>query len=253
MPRVAGLAYEDHGGGDESPPLVFVHGAGGSRLHWPPTLRRLSGVRCLALDLPGHGQSSGEGETSIGGYVRRVDEWRHALGLGRAFLVGHSMGSAIALTAALETPEWVTGLVLVGAGARLPVNPRLLEGTAAPAQFEETVERILQWSFAPRAAPRLVELARRRLHETGPDVLHRDFLACSVFDVQARLGDVHLPTLLVCGAEDRMTPLARTEELARGIEGAAMAVVEGAGHMVMLEKPADVETIVREFLPQKAD
>ncbi len=247
MPTAAGLAYEDHGGGGEGPPLVFVHGAGGSRLHWPPTLRRLSGFRCLALDLPGHGQSSGEGAASIGEYVRGLDEWRQALGFGRACLVGHSMGGAIALTAALEAPGWVSGLVLIGAGARLPVNPRLLEGTADPNRFDDTVEQILRWSFGPRAAPRLVELARRRLHETGPGVLHRDFLACSVFDVQARLGALHLPTLLVWGAQDRMTPLARTEELARGIEGSTTAVVEGAGHMVMLEKPADVEATLREF------
>ena len=248
MRFAARLAYEEHGGGGEIPPLVFVHGAGGNHLHWPPGLRRLSGVRCLALDLAGHGQSPDEGEVSIDDHVRRLDEWRCELGLERAFLAGHSMGSAVVLMAALDTPEWVAGTALLGAGARLPVNPQLLEGIADPATFVETVERIVGWSFGRQAPPRSVELARRRMIETGPAVLHRDFLACSVFDVRARLGDLRLPTVVVSGAEDRMTPAALGEELARSIPDARRVVIEGAGHMVMLEKPAEVEAALRGML-----
>jgi pimeloyl-ACP methyl ester carboxylesterase len=245
LPFAARLAYEEHGGGSENPPLVFVHGAGGSRLHWPPSLRRISGLRCLALDLAGHGQSPDEGEASIDDHVRRLDEWRRELGLERAFLAGHSMGSAVVLTAALNTPEWVAGTALLGAGARLPVNPQLLEGIAHPATFIETVERIVGWSFGRQAPPRRVELARQRMIETGPAVLLRDFLACSVFDVRDRVGGLQVPTVVVCGAEDRMTPPALGEELARSIPNARRIVVEGAGHMVMLEKPDEVETALR--------
>lgn len=248
MPFAARLAYEDHGGGGEIPPLVFVHGAGGSRLHWPSGLRRLSGIRCLALDLPGHGQSPDGGEASIDDHARRLDEWRRELGLQRAFLAGHSMGSAVVLMATLDTPEWVAGMALLGAGARLPVNPQLLEGIADPGSFAETVERILGWSFGRRAPPRMVELARRRMIETGPAVLHRDFLACSVFDVRARLEDLRVPTLVAWGAEDRMTPAGLSEELARSIPDARRVVIEGAGHMVMLEKPGDVEAALRRML-----
>ena len=248
MPFAARLAYEEHGGGSEIPPLVFVHGAGGSRLHWPPSLRRLAGIRCLALDLAGHGQSPDEGEASIDDHVRRLDEWRRELGLVRAFLAGHSMGSAVVLTAALETPEWVVGTALLGAGARLPVNPQLLEGIADPGTFVEAVDKIVGWSFGRQAPPRRMELARRRMIETGPAVLLRDFQACSVFDVRTRLGDVRLPTVVVYGAEDRMTPPALGEELARSIPNARRVVVEGAGHMVMLEKPDEVEAALREML-----
>jgi pimeloyl-ACP methyl ester carboxylesterase len=158
------------------------------------------------------------------------------------------MGSAIALTAALATPDWVAGLVLVGAGATLPVNPRLLEGTADPDRFGETVEAILRWSFGRRASPRLVEQARRRMLDAGPAVLHRDFLACSVFDVRARLRQLRLPAEVMYGSEDRMTPPSANEELARGIEGARTLPIDGAGHMVMLEKPKEIQAAIREFL-----
>jgi len=248
LPFAARLAYEEHGGGSEIPPLVFVHGAGGSRLHWPPSLRRLSGIRCLALDLAGHGQSPDEGEASIDDHVRRLDEWRRELGMERAFLAGHSLGSAIVLTAALETPEWIVGTALLGAGARLPVNPQLLEGIAHPATFIETVDKIVGWSFGRQAPPRRMELARRRMIETGPAVLLRDFLACSVFDVRTRLGDLRVPTVVVCGAEDRMTSPALGEELAKSISDARRVVIEGAGHMLMLEKPDEVEVALREML-----
>ncbi|HSB90702.1 MAG TPA: alpha/beta fold hydrolase [Anaerolineales bacterium] len=251
MPTAAGMAYEEHGGGIKSPPLVFLHGAGGSRLHWPPTMRRLAGSRCLAVDLPGHGESPGEGEDSVAAYAARLDDWRRALGVERAWLVGHSMGSAIALTAGLDSPAWVSGLALLGAAARMPVNPSLLEGTGDPARFGDTVELILRWSFAAGATPRLVELARRRMHEAGPTVLHRDFLACSVFDVQSRLAGLRLPVLIVSGSEDRMVSPARSEELARAIEGATMVVVNASGHMVMLERPGDVESALRRFLSLK--
>ena len=252
MPFAARLAYEEHGGGSEIPPLVFVHGAGGNRLHWPPSLRRLSGLRCLALDLGGHGQSPEEGEASIDDHVRRLDEWRRELGLERAFLAGHSMGSAVVLTAALNSPGWVAGVALLGAGARLPVNPQLLEGIADPGTFVETVEKIVGWSFSRLARPRMMELARRRMIETGPVVLLRDFLACSVFDVRARVGGLRVPTVVVCGAEDRMAPPALGEELARSIPDARLVVIEGAGHMLMLEKPDEVEAALRKMLYSRA-
>jgi pimeloyl-ACP methyl ester carboxylesterase len=204
------------------------------------------------LDLAGHGQSPDEGEASIDDHVRRLEDWRRELGMERAFLAGHSMGSAVVLTAALETPEWIAGTALLGAGARLPVNPQLLEGIAHPSTFIETVEKIVGWSFGRQAPPRRMELARRRMIETGPAVLLRDFLACSVFDVRARLGDLRVPTVVVCGAEDRMTPPALGEELARSIPDARRVVIEGAGHMLMLEKPDEVEVALREMLFSRA-
>lgn len=230
----------------QGPPLVFIHGAGGSRLHWPPALRRLPGVRALAVDLPGHGASPPGEESSIEGYAARLGAWQRIVGARPAVLVGHSMGSAIALTLALE--GGAAALVLVGAGPRLRVNPALLEGTARRESFAEAVGRIVRWSFARAAPRRLVETAQRRMLEVAPAVLHRDLLACDAFDASARLGEIDVPTLIVHGAEDRMTPPALGEELACRLRAARRETIEGAGHMVMLERPEAVARLLLDFL-----
>lgn len=248
MPLAANLAYEDHGGGRDLPPIVFLHGAGGNRLHWPPDLRRMAGTRTLALDLPGHGQSPDTNAVTVEDFVVRVDAWRRAIGLERTVVVGHSLGSAIALIYALDVPEAVAALVLVGAGARLWVNPALLEGLADPNQWEATVDQIVRWSFSRQAPTRMVELARRRMLETDPAVMRRDFQACAGFDMTARLGEIQTPTLVVGGLEDRMTPPALGEALAEGIAGARWRPVSGSGHMLMLEQPAALERELRTFL-----
>jgi len=247
LPKVEELNEEEHGGGNQAPPLVFLHGAGGNRLHWPPGIRRLEGVHTYALDLPGHGRSPSAGEATIKDFARRVAAWRGARGVARPVLVGHSMGSAIALTVALGEPQSLAGLILIGAGPRLRVNPVLLEQTAGVETFAAAVEQILQWSFAAPASPRLVRLARRSLLAAGPDVLHRDLQACHAFDATDRLAEVRLPTLVIVGSQDRMTPPRLGEALHQGIGGSRLQAVEGAGHMVMLEQPETVARLLGAF------
>lgn len=242
------MHYEEHGGGNLGPPLVFVHGAGGSRLQWPPALRRLAGRHTLAVDLPGHGRSPIRENPGIDDYARGLAGWRTAVPVHRPVLVGHSMGSAIALTAALEEPTALAGLVLVGAGPRLRVNPELLEGVARPETLDAVVHQIVSWSFAPEADGRMVELARRRMIETGSAVLEDDLRACDAFDITSRLAEIRLPTLIIVGRTDRMTPLRLSEELQAGIAGARVEIIEAAGHMVMLEQPEAVRSLLFDFL-----
>ena len=248
MPQTAGLRYEEHGGGNPGPPLVLVHGAGGSRLHWPPALRRLAGRHTLAVDLPGHGQSPIGENSGIDAYAWGLADWRTAVPVHRPILVGHSMGAAIALTAALAEPAALAGLVLVGAGPRLRVNPKLLEGVAQPETFAAAVHQIVLWSFAPEADARMVELAWRRMTETGSAVLADDLRACDAFDVTSRLAEIRLPTLIIVGRNDRMASLGLSEELQEGIAGSRLQVVESAGHMAMLERPAAVRALLIDFL-----
>jgi len=250
MPEAAGIAYQVFEGDPlrRRPPVVLIHGAGGNRLHWPPQVRRLAGYRVFAVDLPGHGRSPGIGEQSIAGYARRLLQWADAIPFSRAVWVGHSMGGAIAQHLALHTPERVAALALVGPGGRLRVHPTILEGVAKVETFLATVETIVQWSFAPRSDERLRQLAAQRMAETRPTVLHGDFLACDRFDALGEVARITCPTLVLCGAEDRMTPPRYAEYLARHIPNARLVIIPQAGHMVMLEKPEAVAQALREFL-----
>ncbi len=249
MPTITNIFCFSHGVENVSrPPIVFIHGAGGTHLHWPPQARRIPGQRIYALDLPGHGKSGGIGYQSVGDYARAVLEFLDASRLNAAVFVGHSMGSATALTLALDFPKRVLGLGLVGSGARLRVAPQILDSTASEATFPATVKLINDWAFGPSSDPRLKELAEQRMAETRPAVLHGDFLACDEFDVMARLGEISVPVLVVCGADDKLTPVKYSEYLRNHIAGARLATVPAAGHMVMLERPEAFTNALAEFV-----
>ncbi len=250
MPSADGLYYFSHQADDpESPPILLIHGAGGSHLYWPPDIRRLNGFRVIALDLPGHGKSEGIGRQSIRDYVDAVQGFMDAIDMPAAVIVGHSMGSAIALQLALDAPDRVLALVMVAGGSRLRVAPSILENAANPATFPLAVKTINDWAFGAGADPHLRELASQRMEkETRPTVLHGDFLACNDFDVSERLDEVKKPTLLLCGTADKMTPLKYSHALHEEIKGSELVEIEGAGHMLMIEKSHEVAQALEDFI-----
>lgn len=246
MPLAAGIHYYTYRE-SETTPVVLIHGAGGSHLSWSSQIRRMNGFRVYALDLPGHGKSSSAGQQTIPAYTRFILEWMRLVGLPRAIFVGHSMGGAIAQEISLNFPEQVIALGLIGTASRLPVNQQLLEETTSANNFQIAVEKIVSWSFDNSCPPRLKELVARRMAETRPSVLHDDLLACNSFDITARVPEITCPTLVLCGANDRMVPLRAMESLASLIPGAHFEVIPGAGHMVVLEKPQSVADALMGF------
>jgi pimeloyl-ACP methyl ester carboxylesterase len=109
---------------------------------------------------------------------------------------------------------------------------------------------VMEWAFSPAADRRLVELAGERMADMSYEVVLGDFYACDAFDVQGRLAEINSPTLVICGADDKMTPRRFSEHLTEGMPAARLEVVPDAGHMVMLEKPKIVEALIKEFLDQ---
>ena len=249
MPTAAGLYYFVHGEElRDRPPVLLLHGSGGSHLGWPPQIRRLSSQRIFTVDLPGHGKSEGVGRQEITEYGKAVIEFMNAVHLSAAVMVGFSMGSAIALSLALQYRKRVLGLGLIGGGAKMRVAPSTLEMAANPSTFLAAVQKIIENSYSSAVDPRLKELAEEQMAETRQAVLYGDFLACDAFDVMNRVKKIHVPALLICGSADRMTPPNRSEYLRDQIEGAEMHIVEEAGHMVMIEQPNQVANLLSAFL-----
>jgi pimeloyl-ACP methyl ester carboxylesterase len=217
-------------------------------LNWPPEIRRGEGLEVFSVDLPGHGESGSQGENSIRAFAERLVEWMDSLNLEQAIVCGHSMGGAIAMTMGLLAPDRVTGLVLISTGAKLRVHPKILTLTSEPGTFHAAAELVTTWSFSKSVDERLRDLAMERMKEIIPEVAHSDFIACDNFDLMEQLGEIHTPTLVICGEEDLMTPVKFSRYLADQIKGASLYLLPDAGHMAMLERPREVADRIMEFV-----
>ncbi len=251
MPFAGKIHYRKYSGGEEDKtPLILIHGAGGSYLHWPSEIRRMSGESILAIDLPGHGTSPGEGKEVIDAYASDVIGFMDDLGINQAVITGHSMGSAIAQMLSLDYPERVKALILIGTGAKLRVHPKLIQFCISESTYPEAVSQVMEWAFNPQADQRLVELAGERMADTSHEVVHKDFLACDAFDIRDRVKDINQPMLVICGSEDQMTPVRFSQFLVEELPEAHLEIIPNAGHMVMLELPEIVANLIREFIEE---
>ena len=227
--------------------VLFIHGAGGGQYTWSYQKgffeKRFNPI---IIELPGHGGSVGDGEEEIGRYAEHVYSFVKALGLSKIFLVGHSMGGAIVQTLALTHSEVIKGIVLVGTGARLRVFPVVLNGLRD--DFEGTVRKITQFAYSRKAPADLIGKGVFDLMKCRPEVLYGDFLACDHFDIMNEVEKIDLPTLILCGEEDELTPVKYSQFLQNRIKGSKLEVLPHAGHMVMMESPQAFNEKIREFI-----
>lgn len=227
--------------------ILFVHGAGGTHHSWRDQWAGLKGtVRMVIPDLPGHGGSLGSPRESIGEYSAWLREFVREAGIRRFVLAGHSMGGAIAQQAALDRITGLEGLVLVGTGAKLKVHPSITGAIAE--RFREFAPELSEWMIAEESAPYLRDDVTRDILSTRPETFLTDFGACDAFDIRGRLGEIRLPTLVIGGDRDRLTPLRYAEYLATNIPGAVLKILPGAGHMVALERATEVNDVLTSFL-----
>jgi len=249
MPTAAGLHYFLHErGGLNTPPLILIHGAGGDHLSWPPEVRRLPDHRVITLDLPGHGKTEGPGRQSVQDYARDVVHFMDVVSISRAVFVGHAMGGAISLALALGFPDRVAGIGLISSGPTLPIPSSVIENAANPSTLPLAIKSLQDISFCSHTPDNLKGIILKRLAETRRTLLLDDLLACDRFNLSDCLDTIRTPALVVCGTEDKLTPLHLSEILSNKIRGAALQTIEGAGHMLVLEQPGRLAKLIRVFL-----
>jgi pimeloyl-ACP methyl ester carboxylesterase len=134
---------------------------------------------------------------------------------------------------ALTHPEAIRGIVLVGTGARLKVLPLILNGIKN--NFEEAVSKINEFCFFQKSSPLLIERSFAGLMQCRREVLYSDYFACDRFDMMNEVEKIDLPTLILCGQEDRMTPVKYSQFLLQRIKGSRLEILPDAGHMLMME------------------
>jgi len=245
----------------ELPAVVLIHGAGHDHSVWNFQARALAhhGFAVIVPDLRGHGRSAGEPLATIEAWATWIASLLDALGVARASLVGHSMGSLIALQAAAASPGRTARLVLVGSVAPMPVADPLLD--AARHRRAAAHAMINQWSYTPRAwlgasatpGVCLPGLNRQLMAQQGEGVLAVDLAACHAYQGGlAAAAAVRCPTLMLCGERDQMTPLRAAnvlfDALVNAAGGARMMTIPRAGHAMISEAPDAVSDSLRAFL-----
>lgn len=223
--------------------LIFIHGAGFTGEVFAAQLDAFPGAH--APNLPGHlTAGSPAGIPEFAAFVEAYA--RDETGGAGVVLCGHSMGGAVALEAALRANIPVRALVLLGSGARLRVAPAILDGLRE--DFDATVEQIAPMLFAD-PEDELVAGALDSMRRVGAEQTRRDYCACDAFDVRDRLAELDVPLLAITGELDRMTPVKLAQTLVDRVPAAAARRVDGAGHMVMVERPAETNALIKSFLP----
>ncbi len=224
--------------------LILIPGSGGTEEVWKYQIEYFPNAE--AVNLPGH--PDGELCTSIEDYTDWL--WRYILkqGYSQPVLAGHSMGGAIVQMYALKYPKDVKGIVLIGTGARLRVAPQILsvvqEGIDNPSVW---VENFLEVQFARIDAVMKKQVTNKAL-ELGARVQLSDMLCCDKFDVMDKVHQIQVPTLILCGSEDEMTPPKYSYYLAGRINGSNLTMVDGGAHFVFAEKPEAVNQAIERFV-----
>ncbi len=229
------------------PTVVFVHGSGGSGDLWHAQVRGLAGVaNTLAPDLPGHGSSAGEGMRDVGAYAGAIGGFIDAVGAENAIICGHSLGGAIVLRLLIDHPGRYAAGILVNSGARLRVNPLILE------TIENDYDGFLAGMYSAGASektdPRKVRAAVEAMRFCPPEVTLGDFQACDAFDVMGELDRIEAPVLVLTASDDRLTPPKYGTFLAGAIGRSNLVQVEDAGHLSPVEKPEDVTGAIASFM-----
>lgn len=243
-------AYRRTGGGSD--PVVYVHGSGATHRIWGHQYGPRRPRPAAALALSGHGESDDVAvpiREALEVYVEDV------LAVLRAtdsnVLAGNSLGGAVVLSLVLsdDLAPSVEAIVLSDTGARLPVDPDLLEWLAE--DFERAIEFLHRPDFLFHDPdPEQVERSKRTLRATGRAVTARDFRVCDAYDVRDRLDEVDVPTLVVYGEHDRLTPPAWNEYLAEHIPDARSREIPAAAHQPMIERPDAFNEAVSTFLQE---
>jgi pimeloyl-ACP methyl ester carboxylesterase len=226
--------YEERGEGNPGP-MIMVHGSGGSSATWYLQIKNLSDrLHIIAIDLNGHGKTMDRNDPDVSRSY--LDDIQQVVAqYEKPVLSGHSMGGALTQLFAMEKPGALSGIVLVGTGARLRVNPlifNLLEN-----DFEGYIGVVGEFLFHEDAEESLIEASKKEVRKCPASITRRDFELCDDFDIMEKVSSINLPTLIIVGESDVLTPVKYSTYLADKIPKSQIDVIPRAGHSVMLEQP----------------
>jgi pimeloyl-ACP methyl ester carboxylesterase len=229
------------------PTLVFFHGAALSKSFWAAQVEALSDIaNTIAIDLPGHKDSKGPAYDQISDCAAVVAHLIEKLQAPNPILCGLSMGGAVAQELLISQPELFSAAILMHTGARLKVFPFIFESIEK--DYSQYLDFAVDFSVSQNSDKVKLKELMKDIAVTKADVALKDFTACDQFDVMARLTEIAAKVLVIVGADDNITPAKYGEFLHQIIPGAELVTIADAGHLSPIEKPEEVNQIIRDFI-----
>jgi pimeloyl-ACP methyl ester carboxylesterase len=232
---------------EDRPTLVLIHGSGQDSGFWVHQMAAFEPVaNVVALDLPGHGDSQGQGMESLPGYAQEVMAFIERIKALHPIPAGLSLGGAIVLQMLLDYPDRLAGGILMNTGARLRVQQEIFDRIQA--DFSGFLDYLRTLALSPQSNADLLWPRVLECTTASPDVTVRDYRACNNFDVMERLGTVRTPVLVLTATDDYLTPPKYGQFMADNIPHARLVSIGHAGHFAPFEKPAEVNRALAGYL-----
>ena len=255
MPRVITnngyqIGYEEAGGGEASA-MVFLHGVGSDKSVWRPQLAFFGeSRRAVAFDYPGYGESDPAPEgTTRDDYAWAILSAMNELGIDRAHVCGLSLGGVVGIAMHHADASRCASLILADTFAAHPDGEAIYErGVAASADLRAMAEARVDVLLAQPADPEVRREVIGTMARIDPAAYRIGAQAVWLADQRERAHDIRVPTLVLCGTEDKITPPTLSRELTQLIPGAGYELIEGAGHIGNLERPDEFNTLVNAFI-----
>jgi len=243
------IGYAATGSGDATP-IVFLHGVGSDKSVWRPQLDHFGKVRrAVAFDYPGYGDSEPAPQgTSGDDYAAAILSAMSELGIGRAHVCGLSLGGVVAIAMHAAAPERIASLVLADTFAQHPDGQAIYERALAVTDLRAMAEARVDVLLAQPADPEVRREVVETMAKIAPAAYRIGAEAVWLADQRERAHDVRVPTLVVCGSADKVTPPVLSQALADLIPGARTELIDGAGHLANLERPEAFNALVDEFI-----
>jgi pimeloyl-ACP methyl ester carboxylesterase len=239
--------YEEHGKGT---PIVLVHGAQGTAEGFEGMVRTLKAkYRVVMPNLPGRsGSESMKGDVSIKRYSDHIAKLLQQIGIKKTVIGGCSMGGLVSQSFCLDHPSATLALVLINTGARMPIDERIAK------LFEEDCEGMTRLAtsmgYSKKTPKSVIERGFSYSVNCPKEASVTDMAATGKFDARERLGEIKVPTLIMTGSDDILTPMPMAEFLRNGIAGSTLKIIKDAGHSSIIEKPREISQEIIRFLQE---
>ena len=200
----------------------------------------------IALDLPSHGKSDRFEKLSLKLYVDVLKNLIDSMDYKRIIVCGHSLGGAVIQSYYFQYPEDLEALILMSTGAKLRVSPAILESLKK--DYEEYLKYLNNVAFSKNTTNSIIEEYRNHSSLIGAEVTYQDFKICDHFNLFEKTHLIKIPCLIICGTDDKLTPIKYSQYFHDKIANSKMSIIENAGHMVMLEKFEEVNDSIIKFV-----